>query len=270
MRSQLRLLCGASVVALAFLTLWRCAAQTRIPPQARSQISQRHKGTTVELRESCYYGELYDENELWLLSPYPFADTSHIVDLNGAPIHPTGQKGIIPAGTRFVIERVEFPDTSALAHRMLTTPRYNPWVYLSPAPEETRVSLEGRRGFIALLPVELETEQQVEDALAANFAPEGDVQRWLGSRRPTVRVAIEHKNVIEGMSRDELYAAWGTPPMWFIEQSPKGQARVAWYTSKEVWLIGDTVSEVKDGRAVAHPPRETVESEATPAEAPRS
>ena len=268
MRPTLRAVFGASIVALSFVALWRCASQTRIAPEVRAQIEKRHAGNVVELRQSNYYGELYDENELWLLSPHPFADTSHIVDMNGAPIHPRGQKGIVPAGSRFVIERIEFPDRGALTHRMLTTPRYNPWVYLKPAPDETHAPLENRRGFVALLPLELETEQQVEDALAAMFAPEGDVQRWLGTRRPTVRAAIEHKNVVEGMSREELTAAWGAPAMWFIEQSDKGEARVAWYTSKEVWLVNDTVSEVKQGRAVQEAPRENVSSEGTPTTPP--
>ncbi len=268
MRPTLRAAFGASIVALSFVALWRCASQTRIAPEVRAQISQRHAGTVIELRQSQYYGELYDENELWLLSPYLFADTSHIVDMNGTPIHPKGQRGIIPAGSRFVIERIEFPDRTALSHRMLTTPRYNPWVYLKPAPDETRASLENRRAFVAMLPLELETEQQVEDAIAAQFAPEGDVQRWLASRRPTVKVAIEHKNVVEGMSREELTAAMGPPEMWFIEQSPNGEARVAWYTSKEVWLVNDAVSEVKSGRPVQSVPRESVSSEGTPTTPP--
>jgi hypothetical protein len=37
-----------------------------------------------------------------------------------------------------------------------------------------------------------------------------------------------------------------------------------------VWLVGDQVAEVKNGRQVEHAPRETIESEGSPAEAPRS
>ncbi|MBC7793895.1 MAG: hypothetical protein H7Z43_09310 [Clostridia bacterium] len=262
---------GACAVALGFLTLWHCASQTRLPPTARAQISARHAGTTVELRESCYFGELYDENELWLLSPYAFADTSHIVDLKGEPIHPQGQRDIITAGSRFVIDRVEFPDATALAKRMITTPRYNPWVYLKPV-EGSDVSLSGRRGYVVILPAELETEEQVENALSSIFAPEGNVARWLETRRPTVKVAIATKNVFEGMSREEMIASMGMPLLWFIEQSAEGEKRVAWYGSKEVWLKSDAVLAVKDGRPVAHKPRDTVASEAmvAPIQGPRS
>src|SRR5687767_14646550 len=67
-----------------------CASHTRLAEPTRAAISARHSGRTVELRQSMYYGDLYDENEKWLLSPYPFAETFHIVDTKGAPIHPKG------------------------------------------------------------------------------------------------------------------------------------------------------------------------------------
>lgn len=254
------------LIVLALATMWRCASQTRIPPEVRAQITSRHEGKVVELRHSAYFGNLYDENEMWLLSPYRFEDTSHIVNLDGAPIHPTGQRGIVPAGTRFVVQKVEFPDVSAMAKRLLTTPRYNPWVYLVPAPAaegQAAPALDGRKAFIALLPMDLETEAQVEKAMSDAFAPEGAVSSWLASRRPTVRVAIEHKDVVEGMSREELFAAWGVPPRWFIEQTPDGEARVAWYTSQEVWLVGDAVKEIKSARAVDAPAVVPVKPEGT-------
>ncbi|MEE8410091.1 MAG: hypothetical protein V3T05_10820, partial [Myxococcota bacterium] len=96
------------------MALSACASQTRLAEPVRSAVAARHVGRTVELRQSCYYGELYDENEKWLLSPHAFADTSHIVDLDGVPIHPTGQRGVVAAGTRFIIRRGEFTDAQAM------------------------------------------------------------------------------------------------------------------------------------------------------------
>jgi hypothetical protein len=257
MSPKVRAPLGAGLVALGFVTLWHCASQTRLPPTARAQISARHTGAVVELRESFYFGELYEENALWLLSPYAFADTAHVVDLKGEAIHPHGQRGVIPAGSRFKIERIEFPDSAAIATRGQTTPRYNPWVYLVPSDGE--VKLEGRRGFVVVLPAELETEEEVESALSSFFAPEGKVAGWLETRRPTVKVAIANKNVFEGMSRDEMIASLGVPPMWFAENG----ARVAWYGSKEVWLTNDNVASIREARPVEHQPHETVASDAT-------
>lgn len=259
--SSVRVGRNALFVAGCFAFLWQCASHTRLPPEVRAGIDTRHKNAVVELRHSHFYGELYDENEKWLLSPYPFADTYHIVDTEGQPIHPRGQRGIIPAGTRFIVQQIEFPDTTAMARRMLTTPRYNPWIYLVPAPE-TGISLEGRGAFILLLPMDLATEAGTEEAIARVFAPLGEVSTWLASRRPTVRVAIEHKDVVAGMSQDELVAALGAPQLWFGENGGT-TTKVAWYTSREVWLVDGIVTEVKPGRPVDVPPTEKLSPEAT-------
>jgi hypothetical protein len=242
-----------------------CASQTSLPGPVRAAVSARHAGHTVELRESMFYGDLYDDNEKWLLSPYPFAETYFIVDTKGAPIHPGGQRGIFPAGTRFVVQRVEFPDVAAMTTRMLTTPRYNAWVYLTPAP--ATIAPEGRRAFILVLPPDLETEAAAEAAVNAALAPDGEMKKWLETRRPTVRVAIENKDVVPGMTLEELTASLGPPLRWFTDVTSTGApARVAWYPSREAWLVGGSVAaEVKPGRkldAVAPP------TGATPSPAP--
>lgn len=247
-----------SVASLAFVGLFHCASQTRLAPEVRAGVQSRHEGAIVALKSSCYFGDLYDENELWLLSPYPFAETYHIVDTKGAPIHPANQQGIIPAGTRFKITKVEFPDVRAMAKRMLTTPRYNPWVYLEPAEGEP-VSLGDRKSFIVVLPMDLETEAAVEEALAKRFEAPESLVAWLGERSPSIQVAIKHKDVVRGMDEAEVSAAWGEPLLWFGE----GEQRVGWYRGKEVWFIGGKVSEIKDARTVEKPPAETVDSEAS-------
>src|SRR6478735_2132162 len=117
-----RLLASLSVALAA-----ACASQTKLPEPARAAIADRHVHRLVELKRSYYYGDLYDENEKWLLSPYPFNDTYHIVDLDGAPIHPKMQRGTLPAGTNRPLERAEFPHTFAISKRTLTTTRYNTW-----------------------------------------------------------------------------------------------------------------------------------------------
>lgn len=232
---------------VAFVSLFHCAAQTRLAPEIRQSIQRRHVGKVVALKTSSYYGDLYDENERWLLSPYPFADTYHIVDTDGAPIHPGGQRGIVPAGSTFRIRKIEFPDMAAMARRMLTTPRYNPWVYLEPVDAPP---LAGRGAFIAVLPMDLETEAGVEEALAARFGPADEIAAWLAERAPTVRAAIKHKDALTGMTEAELRAAWGQPMLWFLEND-HGGAKVAWYRSKEVWMLDGKVTDIRDGREVA-------------------
>lgn len=238
-------LCVCAAVGGA--TLLGCASQTRVPLPIRQALNDRHKNETVELRQSCYYGDLYDENEKWLLSPRPFAETYHIVDTKGAPIHPKNQAGIIPAGAKFVVDRIEFPDFKAMTARMLTSPRYHTWVYLTPAADNTQTPRE-RTFFILLLPMDLETETSVEESFGKLVAPVGAVTRWLTSLRPTARVAVEHKDVITGMTLTEVVASQGEPERWFYDADAVGRLAVAWYPSRELWLRDNTVIEIRPAR----------------------
>ena len=236
---------------LVLSCLVACASQTRLAEPIRAAVAAAHAGRTVELRQSCYYGDLYDENEKWLLSPHPFAETYHIVDLDGEPIHPKGQRGIVPAGTRFSVGRIEFPDHYAVAMRMLTTPRYNPWIYLTPAGD-ANLPMD-RKAYILLLPMDMDTREQVEAAIDELLAPVGEVRAWLADRRPSIQVAIKHKDVAAGMSEAELVAALGRPHRWFNDSHEKKPARVAWYPSREAWLVGGKVVTIAEARAVRAP-----------------
>ena len=239
--------------SLLLLLFAGCASQTAIPAGVRSAIDRQHHGQVVELRQSCYYGDLYDDNDKWLLSPQPFAQVHHIVDLDGQPIHPKNQRGLVRAGTRFVIDEIEFPDSFAVTTRMLTTPRYNIWVYLHPVDERARLPTERSR-WVLLLPRDLPDGAAVERELSARLAPEGKMRRWLDGRRPTVRVAIEHKDILAGMNVDELVAAMGEPPLWIENERMNGsRAKVAWYGRREAWLVGGTVVAVEPGRDATAP-----------------
>ncbi|MBN1960324.1 MAG: hypothetical protein JW841_05215 [Deltaproteobacteria bacterium] len=226
-----------------------CASQTLLTLSSRERINSRHQNHIVSLRQSCYYGDLYDENEMWLLSPYPFDETSHIINLQGEPIHPQGQRGIIPAGSSFIVKKIEFPDSTAMAKRMLTTPRYNPWIYL--IPTQNTITPTNRKYFILLLPMNLAKETLVESAIAKQLAEPENVNSWLKSLRPTIRAAILNKDIAVGMKIDELTAAMGTPLRWFKDTTDNGdQAEVAWYPTKEAWIIHGFVNSIKPSRKV--------------------
>ena len=103
--------------SLLFLSVG-CATQMHLPRSVRVAIEDHYENHVVELRQSVYYGDLYDENEQWLVSPHPFESTFHIVDLDGNPIHPQNQVGIIPAGSRLIIDEIEFQPTPAQENLM--------------------------------------------------------------------------------------------------------------------------------------------------------
>ena len=229
-----------------------CAAQTQMPHADIAVVQAHYRNMPVALKVSCYYGDLYDENEKWLLSPYPFAETSHLVDLHGAPIHPQGERGIIPAGTHFVIESVEFPTVTVMAGRMLTTPRFNPWVYLQAALDD-HVPGSERSVYILLLSMDIKTEAEADAALDKILGRPKDVQSWLASRTEPVQVAIKHKSAVPNMSWDEMVAALGEPPHLFAETTSAGRAVVAWYPTRELWLYDKVVKQIQAARAISAP-----------------
>ena len=229
------------------MTLGACASQTKLSPQIRARIQQDYVGSTIELRQSCYYGDLYDENEVWLLSSYPFEKTYHIVDLDGAPIHPKGERGIMPAGTKFKVVAIDFPTPGVLAKRMLTSPRYNPWVYLEVTDPQTKLDLS-KKHFVVTLPMEMKTEAEAKKSLEAIFAAPGDMGRWLGRLRPSVRVAVEHKNIQKGMNKNEMHAALGAPHYWFKGRVEGKIVRIAWYPTHEVAFDEGLVISVQNPR----------------------
>ena len=96
----------------------------------------------------------------------------------------------------------------------------------------------------------LRDRQDVEANIAKVLAPKGDVSRWLKERRPSVRVAIAHKDLQPGMTRDELIAARGEPHLWIAQQGSHGLEMVAWYPSQEAWIRNGRIVDLKPGRAL--------------------
>lgn len=251
--SKLRLVLRPALsLALVGSAIGACASQTALPAEVRAGIQERFTGQTVELRQSCFFGDLYDDNTKWLLSPHAFDHTHHIVDWHGKPIHPHEQRGIVRAGTQFRIHQIEFPDPKGLAQRMLTTPRYNPWIYLTPVDDSVRLPRE-RHYWVLLLPRDLEDGASVEREIARLLAPKGEMRAWLGERRPKVRVAIEHKDLLAGMSIDEMIAAMGDPRLVLEDEKDGQPVQVVWFGIKEAWLRGSDIVEVRPGREAAPP-----------------
>jgi len=242
--------CFYLVIAHIVLTVG-CASQIQLPRQVRVAIEDQYQDQTVELRQSVYFGDLYDENEQWLVSPYPFASTFHIVDFDGNPIHPKNQVGIIPAGTTFIIEKIEFPNALAIAKRMITSPRFNTWVYLRPDPESDLAIHQAQdKPFILPLPLNLSTEEKVHQAIRESLTKRGEVTEWLAKRRPTVQAAIAHKTIISGMTQEELVAAVGKPHRWISEFNNNKKTLVAWYPDQEAWLNNKEVVVIRPSRVL--------------------
>ena len=210
------------------LGLSACASSISLYNPLQSTLTKRYQGQIFELRQSCYYGQLYDENELWMLSPKRFEALDYIEDMEHQIIRPSHEpRGIMPSGARLLIQRIELPDALALSRRMLRTPRFNPWVYVEPVEQDLHERRQ--RPFVIILPQDVSSEVQAEKALAQILAPDGQMSRWLKTRRPTVQTAIRYKTVTQGMSLEELVASLGAPSKIVVDSTPNPQKQIVHY-----------------------------------------
>ena len=209
------------------------------PPTEAETMTEALKGQTFELRHSHFYGELYDENEFMLLAPYPFRDVFHLVDLEGQPIHPQNQRGVIPAGTRVRFRDLLTVNDWSAMNRMLTSPRYHTWLVVELVDTHDLLPSE-QQPFVILLSAELDDAKVRKAAIERWLSPAGETTKWLSSLSPRARKAIQMKAPFPGMHQDELIAAMGPPQMWIAEQGQRGQRMVAWYPHAEAW-VSDTL-----------------------------
>ena len=145
---------------------------------------------------------------------------------------------------------------------MLTSPRFNPWVYLRAlANSDWELDHPDDKPLIVLLPRGLNNSAEIEQALNQYFAPKGQVEKWLSKRRPTVRSAIQNKKIVSGMSQDELIASKGLPRRWFSQVSDNQKTMIAWYPDQEAWITNGRVLITKPGRKL--PPLNTSKSDDT-------
>lgn len=218
------------------------------PPTEAELFTEGLAGKTFELRHSHFYGELYDENEFMLLAPYPFRDVFHLVDLDGQPIHPRNQRGVIPAGTRVKFRELRTVNEWSSLNRMLTSPRYHSWLVVELVDTHDLMPSE-QEPFVILLSAELEDLEVRRAALERWLSPVGETTQWLSSLSQRAQKAIAMKSPYPGMHKEELLAAMGPPQMWIAEQGPKGQRMVAWYPHTEAWVSDKLVVSLHQQRA---------------------
>ena len=226
------------------------------PPTPAELVSMGYEGKIFELKHSHFYGELYDENEFMLLAPYPFRDVFHLVDLEGQPIHPQNQRGVIPAGTRVRFRELDTVDRWSSLNRMLTAPRYHSWLIVELVDRLDLLPSE-RQPFVLLVSAELDDPEVRKAAIDRWLAPVGETTSWLQTRSSRAQQAIALKAPYPGMQQDELIAAMGPPKAWIAEQGQKGQQMVAWYPHAEAWMDGSLVVSLQQQRPLAsqQPPR---------------
>jgi len=163
-------------------------------------INDELVGKRFFLKSSFYYGDFYGSSDHCLLSPRRFSETFYLEGIDGKPILPGEEKGIIPYNTEVLVEKVEFPP----ANRPFLTPRFYPWVYIKVD------KLFGYRDCIVVLRPNVSTKEEFMPLFYDVFSVENN-EAYLKSLSPEKRDAIFNKRFLEGLTENEVYIIFGRP-----------------------------------------------------------
>ena len=246
--------CAAFVApSLLCCVLASCASYTVIPDAQRTAIDEAHTGELLYLKQSMYVGQFYDDDRFKLLHPRRFEELTYLQTAEGEAIAPPPAEGVIPAGTRVRVEKIEWPTGDVVFRRPLYTPRYTTWIMLRVAAERgTDVTLERNQRHVLLLPGGIEDRETFDAWYAASLTQE-DPNPWLVSLPQDQQRAVAQKKAIVGMSYDALTAAWGFPDRVSRDVVPdgdqQGQTReLCLWSKSRVTLVAGKVTRIDTPR----------------------
>ena len=255
---------AAVVVALvAALLSAACPSYTMLAETDRSAVERAHEGQLLYVKQSLYVGQFYDDVRYKLVHPRRFSELTYLQTVEGDAIPPPPAEGIIPAGTRVRVEKIEWPTGDVVFRRPLYTPRYTTWIYLRIARERgSDVTIERNEQHILLIPGGITDAELFNSWFTAALTPE-DPNPWLLALPQAQQNGIVTKQAAVGMTYDALTAALGFPDS--IARAPGedgGPTReVAVYGAASVILAEGVVQSVRD-------PKGTVPASAPAAAAP--
>lgn len=228
----------STLVASALLLSTACPSYTVIPDADRAAVDDAYTGQLLWLKQSMYVGPFYDDDRFKLLHPRRFEELTYLRTLEGEPITPPPAEGVVPAGTRVRIERIEWPTGEAVFRRPLYTPRYTTWVFMRVARDRGDTTLERDHRHVLLLPAGIGDQETFDQWFTSALSTE-DPNPWLASLPDNERAAILEKRAVVGMDYDALTAALGFPD----RVSSEGPNR-------EIATYGPTTIVMEDGKVV--------------------
>ena len=237
------------VLVAAGALLAGCPSYTHLPDAEQALVNRKVTGQSRQLTVSMYVGPFFRDANNRLLEDQPPASVDLLRGPGGARIAPGKPTGILPAGTRVVIQDVQFPTAEAATSRALMTPRYFTWVILrhvgTPKP-------------LVLVLRDDPTTHQAFLSLLGRYLTTADVAAKVAGFPEDVREAIGHKQMREGLTTEQARMAWGLPLK--VRRDRVGQ-RVT-----ETWTYegGRTVT-LKGGKVTAFAEAKTPVKDASPA-----
>lgn len=237
------------VAALSAALSSGCPSYSVIPDGDRVQIERDHQGQLLFFRHSMFVGQFYDDDRYRLVHDRRFEELTYLRTVEGDPIAPAPSEGIIPAGTRVRVERLEWPTGEVVFRRPLYTPRYTTWVLLRVAADRgPEVTVEREQRHILLLPGGIVDADSFELWFDAALSTE-DPNPWLLSLPEEQQHAIALKRAVVGMDYDALTAAMGFPDSITRDQLEGSTREVAVFGAVSVVLKDGVVQRVSDPSA---------------------
>lgn len=209
-----------------------CQNQMKMSRDSQNLINNEFRGRRFFLNSSMYYGDFYGNSDICLLSPRRFEETNYLEGIDGRPIFPGKEKGIIPFNSEVLIEKIEFP----YSNRPLLTPRFYPWVYLKVD------RLEGYKTCIVVIRPDVSKVEEFEVLFYEIFSRDSREDRFK-EFSSEVRDAIFNKRYINGLSEEEVYIIFGRPDS--IEHRREGGEKVVIFDYEYFEIIfknGKTIS----------------------------
>src|SRR5512144_1188941 len=108
-----------------------CFPRVSVPDAERQRASRELEGRRRVTKVALYVGPFFGDGSSLLVSDQPFQELDLLRSPDGSVISPPPADRILPPGTPVKVDKVEFPTGWTIAKRVVMTPRYHPWVYLS-------------------------------------------------------------------------------------------------------------------------------------------
>ena len=207
--TQIYKICKWSTLFL-FLLLPACVNHVKIPDSAQKHIDNDVVQKTLWLKQSLYAGQFYDDDRYQLLFPRPFEELKYVKTVDGDYILPPAAKEIIPAGSKVVITKIEWPSRGVIFNRPILSPRNWPWIYLRVARDRGPVTTLRDSTYIMILPENI-TDEKSFNQWKKSYLDKEDPNEWLLSYEKNILFGILHKKPVLGMDYQALMATLGQP-----------------------------------------------------------
>lgn len=223
---------------LGCLALCSCVtAQIALPAEQTAHVERRLAGETRYLRDSMFVTPFFGDSTKKLVTAIDPKLVRLLNNPDGSPVSPGAVEGILQVGAVVRISRIEFPSTTAIAERVLFTPRSLAWLYL-----EVAGPLKTAPHVLVLRPG-LRTEDELMSEVD-RYLTRDDPTKRVESFSDSAREGITTKTAVIDMPSEALEMAWG-PPERKVIALEGDKKRETWS-----WAEGQRTATLLDGRVV--------------------